>query len=85
MANRNRAGWRALIGLNLVGLCVLGLWETSTIAWADNNEPFANSVQQRAEMIEQLKEINALLKEQNALLQSGGLTVVIATPQEPPQ
>jgi len=80
---RDNRRWTALIVLNGLALCVLGLWRsTSGAPERGANEPFANAVTQRAEMIAELREIGALLKEQNALLKSGELTVVVS-PNEP--
>ena len=81
MDRGNRRRWAGTIALNVLALCVLGLWRsTSGAPERGSNEPFANAVEQRAEMIAQLKEINALLKEQNGLLKSGELTVVVSSP-----
>ena len=82
---KRRNGFRLAVAAVLIvaGLCVLGLYETSSAAPRGDNEPFANSVEQRAEMIVQLREISALLKEQNALLKSGQLTVVVAPAAKP--
>lgn len=72
--------WAVLIALNVLALCVLGLWRSTAAAPERGaNEPFANAVEQRAEMIAQLKEIGGLLKEQNALLKSGELTVLVSS------
>ena len=69
--------------LNVLGLCVLGLYRPSTAAPPEESQPFANAVEQRAEMITQLKEVVAELKEQNALLRSGELKVVVTLDKKP--
>jgi hypothetical protein len=66
------------LAINLLGLCVLGLYRPTQAAPPEESQPFANSVEQRAEMISQLKEIVAELKEQNALLRSGNLKVLVS-------
>lgn len=67
-----------ILAINLLGLCVLGLYRPTHAAPPEESQPFANSVEQRAEMISQLKEIVAELKEQNALLRSGNLKVLVS-------
>lgn len=68
----------ALAVLNVVSLCVLTFYQTSTAAPPEpRQQPFANAVQQRFETIEQLKQMNSLLREQNQLLRSGQLRVRI--------
>jgi hypothetical protein len=67
----------ALAVANALAWAMLGFHQTGAAAPPQNNEPFANAVEQRAEIIGQLKELNGLLKEQNALFKSGKLVVVI--------
>lgn len=83
MSGKARAAWTALLATNVVTLWMLGFYQTTTAAPPRNQEPFANSVQQRFETIEVLREISSLLKEQNALLRSGKLEVVIVGVEEP--
>ncbi len=70
MSRSNRFRWALLIITNVLLLCMLGLYRSTTAAPAANNEPFANSIEQRAEMIKQLQEINAQLKEQNSMFRA---------------
>jgi hypothetical protein len=71
------ARWLTLVGMNVLGVCLLGLYSSTQAAPRESNEPFANAVQQRAETIELLRSIDGHLKEQNALLRSGTLKVVV--------
>lgn len=65
---RGRTGWAVLIAANVVFLCVLSLYRSTSAASQAAKQPFANAVAQRMEMITQLREARALLKEQNALV-----------------
>jgi type II secretory pathway component PulM len=66
-----------ILAINVVGLCVLGFYRPTSAQTPQEQQPFANSVEQRAEIIAQLKDVVAELKEQNALLRSGNLKVVV--------
>jgi hypothetical protein len=61
-------------------ICVLGFYHAEAAAPKQDNEPFANSVEQRMEIISQLKELNRQIKEQNELLRSGKLRVEVVLP-----
>jgi hypothetical protein len=75
--------WTALLGLNVLAICVLGFYERSAAQLPPGtNAPFVDAVEQRVEMINHLKELVALAKEQNALLRSGKLQVVVAVEQK---
>lgn len=76
--------WAGLVLFNVLALGMLGLYTPSGAAPPRENEPFANSVEQRFEIIRQLKELNAQMKEQNALLRSGTLRVVVEVPPKAP-
>ena len=65
-----------LVGVNVLGWCVLSLQQASH-AQNQDNLPFANAVQQRQEIIAELKVISGELKNQNALLRSGKLKVIV--------
>jgi hypothetical protein len=66
--------------VNVLFLCVLGLYQTTSAQQPrSSNQPFPNPEEQRGEMINLLTEIKALVKEQNALLRSGDLRVVVTT------
>jgi hypothetical protein len=78
MKARKTLHFGLLAAAGAILLCVLGLYRPSTAAGPENNQPFANSVEQRAETVEQLKAIVAELKEQNALLRSGNLRVLVS-------
>lgn len=65
---RGRTGWAVLIAANVVFLCVLSLYRSTSAAPQAAQQPFANAVEQRMEMITQLREIQTLLKEQNTLV-----------------
>lgn len=78
-----RHAWPLLVAANVVAWCVLVFYETSSAAKPPENEPFANSVEQRIEMIQVLRDIHTQLKEQNALLRSGQVRVVVVDPEKP--
>ncbi len=66
--------------VNVLFLCVLGLYQTTSAQQPrPSNPPFPNAEEQRGEMINLLTELKALVKEQNALLRSGDLRVVVTT------
>ena len=75
---RSKLPFLTLLTVNLVGLCVLGLYQPRAGMTQEAPPPFANSTEQRNEVVTQLKEINAQLKEQNALLRSGNLRVLVS-------
>ena len=72
-----RVAWMTVIIVNLLGWCVLGFWQSTSVAQQTGRQPFANSVEQRGEMIELLRELNTQLREQNELLRSGRLQVIV--------
>lgn len=68
--------WLALVTLNVIGLCVLGLYGPIHAQPPSAQGPFANATELQLEMVNQLKSLNGLVKEQNALLKSGNLQVI---------
>jgi len=72
--------WGLLLAANAAIWCVLSFYGSTEAAPRTDNQPFANSVEQRFEMIRELKQLNTLLREQNALLRSGKLQVVVTLP-----
>lgn len=66
--------------VNVLFLCVLGFYQTSSGQPRGPQPGLVNSASQRVEMIEQLKQINRHLAEQNQLLRSGNLKVVVTKP-----
>lgn len=82
MTTFKNSRWLTLMTLNVMGLCVLGFYNSSQGAPRESNEPFANAVQQRAETIELLRSIEGHLKTQNELLRSGALKVVVTEPKK---
>ena len=80
MKTRWTAPTLVLTVVNVLFLCVLGLYQTTSAQLPrSSNQPFPNAEEQRGEMINLLTEIKALVKEQNALLRSGDLRVVVTT------
>ena len=85
---KRHGGWALLVALNVLGYCVLSLYQTGMAGSPPGSPPFANTTESQLEMVESLKEIKGLLKEQNALLRSGEVKVVVMEPpkpSEPPQ
>ena len=68
--------WLALVILNVIGLCVLGLYGPTHAQPPSAQGPFANTTELQLEIVNQLKTLNGLVKEQNTLLKSGNLQVV---------
>ena len=69
----NFTRYSLLVGLNVVGLLVLGFYSIGGAAPQAGQPPFANPVDQRSDMVRELREIKDLLKEQNALLRGGAV------------
>jgi hypothetical protein len=82
MQTRVSARWAALIVVNVVFLCVLGFYRSSSADPRQDNLPFPIPEEQRGEMINLLTDVRELLKEQNALLRSGNLRVVVTVPKK---
>lgn len=60
--------WVLAVAAGALVCCVLSFYRASDAAPPANNQPFANSVQQRMDMIAELKAIHGLMKEQNGLI-----------------
>ena len=76
------ARWAVLIVVNVLFLCVLGFYRSSSAEPRQDNLPFPIPEEQRGEMINLLTDVRELLKEQNALLRSGNLKVVVTVPKK---
>ncbi len=76
MRKSNRVRWTMVVAGNVLAVCMLGFFRTTTAAPPSSGEPFANSVEQRAEIIKQLQEMNSQLKEQNSLIR-GALKALV--------
>ena len=73
-----RYRWATLVAANVLGWCVLSLYQAATAQTGKPSAlPFANSVQQRFELIDEIRRTNEVLSEQNALLRSGKLRVIV--------
>lgn len=82
MKTLTSARWFMLTAANVLFLCVLGFYRSSSAEPRQGNLPFPIPEEQRGEMINLLTDVRELLKEQNALLRSGNLRVVVTVPKK---